>query len=110
MAKQRQQLAIDEVLEIITEMREELVAVQRSLERLKAEPFATQGGMAAGIVLNHYPTDSTKAASVITRKYQFWSQGSYLIPMTMESGPTKCSTRVSRNPASFIHAEQSAPV
>jgi len=34
----------------------------------------------------------------------------YLVPMTMESGPTKCSTRVSRNPDSFIQEEQSAPV
>ena len=34
----------------------------------------------------------------------------YLVPMTIESGPIKCSTRVSRKPASFIHPEQSAPV
>ncbi len=34
----------------------------------------------------------------------------HLIPTTIESGPTRCSTRVSRNPASFIHLMQSAPV
>ena len=34
----------------------------------------------------------------------------YLSPMTIESGPTRCSTRVSRNPASFIHPMQSAAV
>jgi hypothetical protein len=37
-------------------------------------------------------------------------QQHYLMPMTIESGPIKGSTRVSRNPASFIHAAQSAPV
>ena len=45
-----------------------------------------------------------------TRAWRWLPQDSYLMPMTMESGPTRCSTRVSRNPASFIHAEQSAPV
>src|SRR6516162_7663356 len=34
----------------------------------------------------------------------------YLIPMTIESGPVRCSTRVSRNPASVIQPAQSAPV
>ena len=34
----------------------------------------------------------------------------YFVPITIESGPTKCSIRVSRNPACFIHCEQSAPV
>ena len=34
----------------------------------------------------------------------------YLIPTTIESGPAKCSTRLSRNPASRIQPEQSAPV
>jgi len=29
------------------------------------------------------------------------------MPMTIESGPIKCSTRASRNPASFIHAATS---
>ena len=34
----------------------------------------------------------------------------YLIATTIESGPIKCSTRVSRKPASFIQPMQSAPV
>ncbi len=34
----------------------------------------------------------------------------YLIPTTIESGPTRCSTRVSLNPISFIQPMQSAPV
>ena len=34
----------------------------------------------------------------------------YLIPITIESGPPRCSTRASRNPASFIQPTQSAPV
>jgi hypothetical protein len=34
----------------------------------------------------------------------------YLMPMTIESGPTKASTRVSRKPAFFIQSLQSAPV
>jgi hypothetical protein len=34
----------------------------------------------------------------------------YLIPMTMESGPMRCSTRVEWKPASRIQAVQSAPV
>lgn len=34
----------------------------------------------------------------------------YLIAITIESGPTRCSTRVVENPASFIHAAQSLPV
>ena len=34
----------------------------------------------------------------------------YLIAITMLSGPTKCSTRLSRNPASAIQPWQSAPV
>ena len=34
----------------------------------------------------------------------------YLIPTTMESGPTRCSTRVWRKPASAIQPMQSAPV
>ena len=34
----------------------------------------------------------------------------YLIPTTIESGPARCSTRISRNPASFIQPRQSAPV
>ena len=35
---------------------------------------------------------------------------SYLMATTIESGPTSGSTRVFENPASFIHAAQSAPV
>ena len=34
----------------------------------------------------------------------------YLISITMESGPTKCSTRISRKPASLSQAVQSVPV
>ncbi len=34
----------------------------------------------------------------------------HLTPITMDSGPSKCSTRASRNPASFIQPMQSAPV
>lgn len=34
----------------------------------------------------------------------------YLMPTTMESGPTRCSTRVLVKPASFIQPMQSAPV
>jgi hypothetical protein len=34
----------------------------------------------------------------------------YLMPTTIESGPTRCSTRVVANPASFIQPEQSAAV
>lgn len=34
----------------------------------------------------------------------------YLIPITMESGPTTCSTRAAENPASFIQAMHSARV
>lgn len=34
----------------------------------------------------------------------------HLIPITMESGPARCSTRVLRNPASRIQPAQSAPV
>ncbi len=34
----------------------------------------------------------------------------YLIPTTIESGPARCSTRVSLNPASRNHPWQSAPV
>ena len=34
----------------------------------------------------------------------------YLYPMTMESGPDRCSTLVFLNPASFIQWQQSAPV
>jgi len=38
------------------------------------------------------------------------SAARYLIPTTIESGPTRCSTRVSLKPASFIQPMQSAPV
>jgi hypothetical protein len=34
----------------------------------------------------------------------------YLIPITIESGPTSGSTRVSENPAAVIQPSQSAPV
>ena len=34
----------------------------------------------------------------------------YLMPTTMESGPTRCSMRVSLKPASRIQPWQSAPV
>jgi hypothetical protein len=34
----------------------------------------------------------------------------YLMPTTIESGPTRCSTRTAENPAVFIHPAQSAPV
>jgi hypothetical protein len=34
----------------------------------------------------------------------------YLIPITIESGPVSGSVRIEPNPASFIHAAQSAPV
>jgi hypothetical protein len=34
----------------------------------------------------------------------------YLNPITMESGPTKCSTRALAKPVSRIHCWQSAPV
>ncbi len=34
----------------------------------------------------------------------------HLMPTTIESGPIKCSTLVSRKPASRIHPEQSFPV
>jgi hypothetical protein len=33
----------------------------------------------------------------------------YLIPTTIESGPTRCSTKVFRKPVFFIHPVQSAP-
>ena len=35
---------------------------------------------------------------------------SYLIPITIESGPASGSTRVSEKPAAVIHPAQSAPV
>jgi len=35
---------------------------------------------------------------------------SYLIPTTIESGPTRCSTRVDVNPTSCIQPWQSRPV
>ncbi len=38
------------------------------------------------------------------------SRDVYLMPTTIESGPTSGSTRVDENPASFIQPEQSAPV
>ena len=34
----------------------------------------------------------------------------YLIPITIESGPTSGSTRVAENPAAVIQPAQSAPV
>ena len=34
----------------------------------------------------------------------------YLMPITMESGPVRCLARVSRNPASRIQAWQFTPV
>ena len=37
-------------------------------------------------------------------------RAAYFIPTTIESGPTKCSTWVLRNPISFIQPAQSAPV
>jgi hypothetical protein len=57
---------------------------------------------ACGFVLARYPLQDAG----ITRG----GQVVYFVPITIESGPTKCSIRVSRNPACFIHCEQSAPV
>src|SRR3989442_3137400 len=39
-----------------------------------------------------------------------WLQRGYLLPTTIESGPSRCSTEASRNPTSFIQPMQSAPV
>ena len=39
-----------------------------------------------------------------------WTLDYFLIPITIASGPTRCSTLVSRKPASPIHAAQSLPV
>jgi hypothetical protein len=38
MASPRQRLALDDVLDIVSQMREEFAAVKRSLERLKSAP------------------------------------------------------------------------
>ena len=59
--------------------------------------------------------DGREVSQQIVSRTRFKAQGlfrqhPYLMPMTIESGPIKCSTRASRNPASFIHAVQSAPV
>ena len=37
--RQRQRLALDEVLDLVSQMREEFAAVKRSLERLKSAPL-----------------------------------------------------------------------
>ena len=46
----------------------------------------------------------------VPRTFRLIAEQTHLSPMIMESGPAKCSTRVSRKPVSFIQPEQSAPV
>lgn len=55
--------------------------------------------------------DDTEALSALslTTNYLGGSR-SYLMPTTIESGPTSGSTREEEKPASFIHPQQSAPV
>ena len=60
--------------------------------------------------------DGRKVSGQIVSRTRIKAQGRfkqhyrYLMPMTIESGPIKGSTQISWNPASFIHAAQSAPV
>jgi len=45
------------------------------------------------------------------RGWSEWLSGEdYLMPTTIDSGPTRCSTRVLVKPASFIQPMHSAPV
>jgi hypothetical protein len=49
-------------------------------------------------------------ASPVVTAYCLEDAEPYLIPTTIESGPTSGARRVVENPASFIQAAQSAPV
>ncbi len=68
--------------------------LQGPTARALADPAATGTGLAAGPdPALHRPVTPA-----------------YLTPTTMESGPTRCSARVSRKPASAIQPRQSAAV
>ena len=72
------------------------------------------------VVEVHRPLDETEAESleaeieivlrVVHRGGDVMEAENHLMPTTIESGPTRCSTYASLNPTSFIHPMQSAPV
>jgi hypothetical protein len=67
-------------------------------------------------IVEEYPLSVTKAVEkhrtndCISDGHGGALHAAYLIPTTIESGPTRCSTRVSLKPISFIQPMQSAPV
>ena len=68
------------------------------LRRNPLAPNLSHGGIAGTHLRDSF---------IVTKMEQ---QSRYLNPTTIESGPTRCSTYASRNPASFIHPIHSAPV
>jgi len=55
------------------------------------------------------PNASTWTDTLVPPVFERGPRG-YFRPITMESGPTRCSVRVALNPASVIHPMQSAAV
>ena len=54
--------------------------------------------------------DDQKLSELLAPTTNHLAAWSYLIPMTIESGPTSGSTREDEKPACFIQPQQSAPV
>src|SRR5262249_9776313 len=78
----------------------------RGHARIELRRHFSRGGMAAGAVIDRLAESDTLTLVLAA----CGRRAGYLIPTTMESGPSKCSTRVSRKPASRIQPWQSAPV
>ena len=90
--------------------REAAVAVMRGhrvhLDRIHAGVFQSDSVRTSAGVCAHKATGAA-ARSAVTAKTP---RTGYLIPITIESGPTRASTLVEENPASFIQLAHSAPV
>jgi len=66
-------------------------------------------GVVAGLAASAAATAMLRSLLFGVESAPHSAQG-YLMPTTIESGPTSGSTRVAEKPASVIHAWQSAPV
>jgi len=72
-----------------------VVEIHRPLDQAQPEAVAAEIEIVLGVV--------HRGGDVVERE-------NHLMPTTIESGPTRCSTYASLKPTSFIHPMQSAPV
>src|SRR5205814_445352 len=106
-------VAVVEVIDVV------VVEVDGLLDETQAERHQTKiqivlrivdGGGDVVETENRHLTSIIQPPAKPSRRASWRRCASYLIPTTIESGPTRCSTRMLEKPASFIHSRHCAPV